>query len=82
MASYLAKTREVMQVTDMNKLYKMLHELKAEMRKLNTHYGNVRMSPLQGKVNSKDTGAFKNCRKAIARVMTRINQLKQMENEK
>jgi len=78
---YLAKSRQVLEISDKDKLWKLLAEQRAELQKLSLGFGRKRMTPLQGKANIKDKKAIKNVRRSIARILTRLSQLKQQENK-
>ena len=74
-----AKSREVLQINDFKKLEKMLVEEKAEMMKMESHFGRRRGGDMRVKASVSD---FKKTRKNIARIKTRMSQLKQMELRK
>ena len=77
---YLAKSRQVLEINDVAKLYKMKAELKGELVKISAGFGSKRMTFTgAGKTPVKDKKAIKNIRRSIARIMTRINQLKQQK---
>lgn len=69
---YLAKSRMVLQINDPEKLNKLLQGEKAELsRYLSAGQGN--------KPTLKNNSLIRNTKKNIARIKTRLNQLKQME---
>lgn len=75
---YLAKSRQVLEMTDTNKLHKMLNELRAELSTLQVGFGRKRMTNTgSGKEPVKNKKAIRNTRRSIARILTRLNQLKQ-----
>lgn len=76
---YLGKSREVLQINDPVKLQSLLNQQRSELFRLSIGYGRKRMSPLMHKKTNKDTKAINNTRKNIARILTRINQLKLKE---
>jgi len=75
---YLAKSRQVLEINDEAKLHKMLIELRAELAGLSVGFGRKRMTFTgSGKEPVKNKKAIRNCRRSIARILTRLNQLKQ-----
>lgn len=76
---YLAKSRQVLEIDDKEKLFKLLHEQRAELTKLSVGFGRKRMTFLAGKTPNKDKKAIRNTRKNIARILTRLSQLRQQE---
>ena len=76
---YLAKSREVLQLDDKNKLRQLLQEQRAELTKLSVGFGRKRMTFLAGKTPFKNKKAIRNTRKNIARILTRLSQLRQQE---
>lgn len=79
MTHHLAKSREVLQIDDVEKLHRLLIEQRTELTRLSLGFGRKRMSPLAHKKSNKDTKAIRNTRKNIARILTRLSQLKQKE---
>lgn len=79
---YLGKSRQVLELSDVSKLHSLLAEQRAELMTLSIGYGKKRMTPV-GKVRKKkDTRAIRNTRKNIARILTRLSQLRQQERMK
>ncbi len=78
--TYLYKSRQVLEINDPKKLQNLLNEARSELKKLSLGYGRMRMSPLAGKAKASNKKAIRNMRRHIARILTRINQLKQKEN--
>ena len=76
---YLAKSRAVLQLDDVDKLYSLLAEQRAELKKLSVGFGRKRMSRVAGKAPVKNKMAIRNTRKNIARILTRLSQLRQKE---
>lgn len=77
---YLGKSREVLQIDDPDKLYKLLSEQKSELMKLSVGFGRKRMTFTgAGKEPVKNKKAIQNTRRSIARIRTRLSQLKQQK---
>lgn len=82
---WLAQSRAVLEINDIDKLYHLLYEQRAELLKLDTHFGRTRgkaINPLMKKSSKSMPSQFRKTKKNIARIMTRINQLKQKELSK
>ncbi len=73
---YLAKSREVLQINDLNKLHKLLAEQRAEILKHKVSFGRKKSGDMKVKAS---VSGFRKTKKNIARILTRINQLKQKE---
>ena len=78
---YLGKSRQVLEINDKEKLFKLLSEQRTELRKLSTGFGKTRMTRVAGKEPIKNKKAIANTRKNIARILTRLSQIK-LENRK
>jgi len=80
---YLGKSREVLQINDTAKLHKLLEEQRGELMRVSVGFGSKRMSPMgNGKEPVKNKKAIHNIKQNIARILTRINQLKQQDSKK
>lgn len=73
---YLGKSRQVLEINDIKKLHSLLAEQRAELMKLSIGFGKSRMSRLAGKAPVKNKKAIQNTRKNIARILTRLSQIK------
>ena len=74
---WLAQSRAVLEINDIDKLYKLLAEQRAELFKINTGFGKSRMASIKVKGGPKNLSSQnRKTKKNIARIMTRINQLK------
>ncbi len=80
--TYLFKSRQVLEINDPKKLQDLLNEARSELRKLSVGYGRKKMAPLAGKAKQSNRKAVRNMKRHVARILTRVNQLKQMENLK
>lgn len=70
----------MLEINDIAKLYNLLAEQRAELFKLNTAFGKAKSGAMQVKGGPKNTSSqFRKTKKNIARILTRINQLEQME---
>lgn len=77
---YLGKSRAVLELDDPDKLYKLLAEQKAELMNLSVGFGRKRMTFTgAGKEPVKNKKAIKNTRRSIARIQTRLSQLRQIK---
>jgi len=75
---WLAQSRQVLEINDLGKLYNLLAEQRAELFKLNTAFGKAKTGSIQTKGGPKNTSSqFRKTKKNIARILTRINQIKQ-----
>ena len=80
MVHYLAKSRQVLEINDVDKLYSLLAEQRAELKKLNMCFGAKRGTRFSAtKQPATNKMATRNTRKNIARILTRLSQLKQKE---
>ena len=75
---WLANSRKVLEIKDEKKLYELLAEQRAELFKLNTGFGQKKMG---AKTANNLSSNYRKTKKNIARIMTRINQLKQQVKE-
>lgn len=73
---YLGKSRQVLEINDKEKLWKLLSEQRTELKKLSTGFGKTRMTRVAGKAPIKNKKAIVNTRKNIARILTRLSQIK------
>jgi len=77
---YLGRSRQVLEINDKTKLQKLLEEQRGELMKVSIGFGSKRMS-FTGASSApvKNKKAIKNIRRNIARILTRMNQLKQID---
>lgn len=73
MMGWLANSRAVLEVNDVNRLFQLLNEKHAELKKIKTGFGKTKMG------NPKITNfmAERKIKKDIARINTRLSQLRQ-----
>lgn len=77
---YLGKSRAVLELDDPEKLHKLLAEQKVELMNLSVGFGRKRMTFTgAGKEPVKNKKAIKNTRRSIARIQTRLSQLRQIK---
>jgi ribosomal protein L29 len=77
---YLGKSRQVLEINDPAKLQKLLEEQRGELMKVSVGFGSKRMSFTGATTQPiKNKHAIRNIKRNIARIMTRQNQLKQIE---
>jgi len=77
---YLGKSRQVFEISDKEKLYKLLAEQKVDLMKQSIGFGKSRGTVgMNGNKPASDKKAINNIRKNIARIQTRLSQLRQME---
>lgn len=77
---WLADSRKVLEIKDIKKLYKLLGEQRAELIKLKTGFGKAKLAIKAKKGGMKNMPSqYRKTKKNIARIMTRINQLKQQQ---
>ena len=75
---YLGKSRQVLEINDPAKLRDLLAEQKGELMKMSVGFGRKRMTFTgAGKEPVKNKKAIKNTRRSIARIQTRLSQLRQ-----
>ena len=76
---YLAKSRQVLELNDVDKLHSLLAEQRAELARMNMCFGAKRGTQFSSKKPLTNKMAIRNTRKNIARILTRLSQLKQKE---
>jgi ribosomal protein L29 len=75
---YLGKSRQVLEINDQKKLHELLTEQRSELMRLSVGFGRKRMSHTgAGKAPVKNKKAIQTTRRHIARILTRLSQLKQ-----
>lgn len=82
---WLAQSRQVLEINDIGKLYNLLAEQKAELSKLSTTFGATKgrgINPTHKKSMKSMPSQYRKTKKNIARIMTRINQIKQKDDQK
>jgi len=72
---WLAQSRQVLEINDIGKLYNLLAEQRAELFKLNTVFGKKKSGSVV-KESKNTSSQYRKTKKNIARILTRINQLR------
>jgi len=73
---YLGKSRQVLEINDVDKLYSLLAEQRAELFRLNMCFGAKRGTQFSSKKPLTNKMAIRNTRRNIARILTRLSQLR------